>query len=637
MTIREDVEVAFQASGLGAMSSALSGVTGVVQNLLSVVNPLNLALGSLGGGLTLAGISSVGSEYENLRIQMAQTMRFMGRGGASFGDALVSADNTIQQIYTAAAALPGEAEDYALALRMAGADVNRAVGDYQQSFDLIKNMTAVGVSMSRSSAETAMILTNALNTQRGMLEQGSDYTRDLVNSMRNIPQYANITVQSFNAMRLEDRVRIMQQLVGQYGDMIAASSSTMEAVGGAFATLSRQMFRLSTADIFAGMTRSLGIVNSMFVDANGQLTYLGRLITTVGDQIGTRIGGAMERVAQAMADVAANTQTLLRDLTDSSLVATLDRMITAGASIGEAGMRGAGIISGGQQLGPDGASARGFSFLEQLEPTAQMLATFGSMVSSTTSLLIATAQAYGALYNFLAGIVVGIMPGLTEGLAALWNGAAVLLTQFMNIVGFVIDGLAPGFNMLATGIGSLFQGIMSILIPVIVVLGTALLTAVDVVLQYLTPVLNFLVSVIGAVINALGQLLSWIGTTISAGVDEMLQSAPALGNDTASPTHHLREMLQGLSASLEGVAEGAGGAGTAGAADAAAATAARPTPGGRGGGGVHQDFRNSRFEIQQKFEEGFDPDRIAVAFANDLGRVGERRLQSGFEPLFGVR
>lgn len=52
---------------------------------------------------------------------------------------------------------------------------------------------------------------------------------------------------------------------------------------------------------------------------------------------------------------------------------------------------------------------------------------------------------------------------------------------------------------------------------------------------------------------------------------------------------------------------------------------------------VNQDFRGSRFEITQAFAEGFDPDRIAATFANDLASLGERRLQSGLAPVFSVR
>jgi hypothetical protein len=54
-------------------------------------------------------------------------------------------------------------------------------------------------------------------------------------------------------------------------------------------------------------------------------------------------------------------------------------------------------------------------------------------------------------------------------------------------------------------------------------------------------------------------------------------------------------------------------------------------------GQVYQDFRNSRFDITQKFAEGFDPDRIAVGFANDIASLGEKKLSSGFTPLGSIR
>jgi hypothetical protein len=47
------------------------------------------------------------------------------------------------------------------------------------------------------------------------------------------------------------------------------------------------------------------------------------------------------------------------------------------------------------------------------------------------------------------------------------------------------------------------------------------------------------------------------------------------------------------------------------------------------------DFRGSKFDIKQEFAEGFDPDRIAAVFSNDLAKLGERRLQSGLSPIFG--
>jgi len=47
------------------------------------------------------------------------------------------------------------------------------------------------------------------------------------------------------------------------------------------------------------------------------------------------------------------------------------------------------------------------------------------------------------------------------------------------------------------------------------------------------------------------------------------------------------------------------------------------TPDGRTS--LNQDFRYSRFDIRQMFAEGFDPDRIAVGFAESIGKIGAMR------------
>ena len=54
-------------------------------------------------------------------------------------------------------------------------------------------------------------------------------------------------------------------------------------------------------------------------------------------------------------------------------------------------------------------------------------------------------------------------------------------------------------------------------------------------------------------------------------------------------------------------------------------------------GGTNYDFRGSTFRIEQNFAEGMEPDRVAVAFTNDIAKLGERRLQSNFQPLFSTK
>jgi hypothetical protein len=52
---------------------------------------------------------------------------------------------------------------------------------------------------------------------------------------------------------------------------------------------------------------------------------------------------------------------------------------------------------------------------------------------------------------------------------------------------------------------------------------------------------------------------------------------------------------------------------------------------------TEMNFPNARFDITQNFAEGFDPDRIAVAFANDLSSLGEMGSSSTFAPIAAVR
>lgn len=66
----------------------------------------------------------------------------------------------------------------------------------------------------------------------------------------------------------------------------------------------------------------------------------------------------------------------------------------------------------------------------------------------------------------------------------------------------------------------------------------------------------------------------------------------------------------------------------------ATAAASRETPDARDKQ-PNFDFRGSHFDIKQAFSD-VDPDRIAVAFANDLAGLGEKRVQSSFSPLWAV-
>jgi len=51
---------------------------------------------------------------------------------------------------------------------------------------------------------------------------------------------------------------------------------------------------------------------------------------------------------------------------------------------------------------------------------------------------------------------------------------------------------------------------------------------------------------------------------------------------------------------------------------------------------INQDFRGSKFSIEQKFATGFDPGRVLTAVREDAAALAQRRLTAGNTPLFGA-
>jgi len=643
--VTQRVRVEFQEVSSGFMT-ALGGMGEALSRVTSMVNSLNVAIAGIGAGAALAGVAAVGSEYEDLRIQMAQTMRFMGRGGDTFADALESADRAIQQVYTAAAALPGEAEDYARALQLAGANVDRATGSYQKSFDLIRQMTAIGITMGHSAEETAHLLSSALQTQRGMLEMTSSYTVELINAMRELPGYANITTQQFNRMSLEERVRLMTEVTGQFDDMLQESAGTWSAVSGAAASTFRTLFRMASVPLFESMTESLERVSTAFIDADGNMTDLGRGVIAIGEALSSALGSALEYVTQLFADLAANARSFVQALADSPIVQMIDRManglesavgaMDVGGMAGAAGGAfGAGAAIAATTTGPVGAImvALGAGFanlLTRTEAVSRILDALGSIGETLVGVLGPILGYFSTLGQIVGGLLAGVLPGLLEGISMLLEPILAFATGMITIVDYVYGTVAPGIEAFGSAIGNLLRGIASILAPIIRLVGHIMLTVYDTIASFLAPAINFLVELISLVIDALGDLLNFIGEVIGEAINAVLPEETA---EERPETRRFREMLDGLADSMAATA-----AATDEATEATRETTRAPTaPGGRGGGRIVQDFRGSRFDIQQRFEEGFDPDRIAVAFANDLGRIGTRRLQSGLEPAFGVR
>lgn len=582
---------------LGNITNALNGAQVATQKLTGLLNPLNMALGAIGAGLSFDKMLDIGSAFENQSIKMAQTAKLMGMGGETFADAMETAKGMIAQVNTAAAALPGEAEDYSTALEMAGFTVQKATGDYQKTFNLIKDITAITISNQRGSAEAANQLNKMLNADRGLLELQNDYSMKLIQNMRSIPGYVNLTAASFNALKLPERVKLVEQLSGTFKDMLDASSSTLDAIKGASMTIFKEITRNATAPMFDGWKQGLVAINGLLMKADGSLTPLSQRIVFIGDLLSTKVVESVKAIGEM-------------DLSQlGTLVGGLAAMGAGGGGI--AGAMLSPIVLAGATLG---------KLAENTDFVSAAFDSLNGILSGLEPVGVLLTSVFDRMTTFLAGAVEGILPSVLDALDRITPAVVWLLQVFEGISAIIFERLTPTFEALWTQISIFFKGVGDFVVPLLKGLGMtiwALWTVID----------DYLIGAIKGVIRVFGQLFEWVGKFLSWAGEQLNWAVQQIG-DPVDPSEKqgkksfLDELMAAFSAPVGG--------------SLGAAPKAPKAPDKRATTGMVQDFRYSRFEISQKFEEGYDPDRIATAFANDLAKVGEQRSQSGFAPLFSV-
>jgi hypothetical protein len=585
---------------LAQITRAFEGGQLAIAKTTSLLNPLNAALGLIGAGLSFDRMLDIGSKFENQTLKMAQTAKLMGIGGETFATAMETAKGMIQQVNVAAAALPGEAEDYTTALEMAGFTVNQATGDYQKTFGLIKDITAITISNQRSAAEGASQLNKMLNADRGLLELQNDYSMKLIQNMRAIPGYVNLTTTSFNNMKLAERVQLVEKLSGTYKDMIDQSSNTLDAIKGASMTMFKEITRQATAPLFDGWKEGLKAVNALFMQADGALTPLAEKVVHIGNVLSTKIVEGAKS---------------LGELSMPQAGALLGGLGGLGGAIGAGGLGGAAAVLAplvlvGETLGK---LATDTEFLDSvfvsINQTFEALAPIGSLVVSV----------FDRLSTQLAEGVSIVLPAVLDSLARI-SAPVVWLAQVFDDIGRrIAEQLAPTMTALWIQISIFARGVGDFVVPLLKGFGFVIWKAWEVIEGPLVGSIRLVIRVFGQLFEWVGKFLSWAGEQLNWAVQQTM----AADVETGGPT--TKGLLQGI---LDAFRSPEGGV--------LGAPKAPVAPNKRAQTGMVQDFRFSRFEISQKFEEGYDPDRIAVAFANDLGKLGEQRSQSAFAPLFSV-
>lgn len=629
--VKRVVQTDFIANGsrfsgpVQAMSSQASGLGSMLTSTVGIVGMLGGAVAGLGVGAALKGVAKLHSEFESTTLALGGMFAALG-ASKDFASGMKDAAATQKAITQAAAALPGEAEDYIAVFRAGLPSIQGAMGaTIKDAYQFTNKFTAITSVLQIQSDQVARDLPRLLAAEKGAAGGHNITWTRMLPFIKTLPGAADMTATKFNNMSAAARGALLQQLVNgkQFTDMLDAAGNTWDSQIGALASNSRMIVREMTGPLFEGMKGGLKFVNDLFYTGTGEATQLTKTIITLGNIVSSRLVDSFKSAFVWAQKIGTSLVGVGEKIMQSPAFARLmggatNMMDTAKQVFGDGG----GIEAGGlAALGPlVGGLVDAFARPGLLE---SVVAPLGAAFSKLTQLIAPFQLAMGAAQGVFGDLFFAVLPPIARLFLDIIGPIVDFAGGLLAIGSYIFTTLRPALQSLWAAVGYVIDAVGTVLHNYLRLLGGAILWVFN-------RVKGPLMSVVGFMIKALTTLYNVIAVVVSKLGGELGKLADTLFGPEAADEGGGTDFLAGIKKALDD-------ANKKGDAQAnAEKAAARNTPAARGGGKTVQDFRNSRFDITQKFAEGYDPDRIAVAFAQDIGRIGEQRLQSGFEPAFVV-
>ncbi len=561
------------------------------------------------------------------------------------------ARGTIQTMTQLAATLPGEVDDYMQSFSMNLAHVSKASGmTTGRAANLISQLTAGGIAAGIDSGQAARDLMQFLTvgphiTDRSWVEVWANFARDPRTGRR-------LQQTDISRMNANQRVRVLEDIASQLGPLMNATGDSWDAVLGTFKSGMHEMRLQMTEPIFKEFKNLLNGANRQLGNFMGYVGRGGEFIAK------TFSGKVLARATQGL------------DVLGSEIFkfanGPLQNLIGDGAAIWSMVKRNAGLVQG--YFAP---MLRGGGGVLRRQWDAHGM-TAGSAATMGLSLMVGRSLGmmfgpWGAIIGsvltrmFVNGQLNQTFLALGRAAAFLWPslvalGSVVLRTwdAFSSMIGLILSTVLPVF---VTSIGTGLNFI-------IIMLTAAFNLVVNVVLMVFYPIfivlavafqgLMMVVQVVMALFQALVGVLGTGSTTTADFIDALAwcteklnEFTRSLQSDTNYLLHEMGLMSDGeYNASQASLRASSNRTPPGWMADLErAVNAIKNIPGVDGRAGrqppqprphTSQDFRYSRFDITQRFAEGFDPDRVASAFASELEALSENRMESGFQPAFST-
>jgi len=635
-TVFKVTGVAAAASGMRTMAGAARSAGGAVAGLVRTATSLPALLGAGIAAMGVAGLASLHSEAEDTSNVLAGMFSTFGVS-SDFNQGLTMAQQTMNDIVAAAGPLPGEAQQYIDTFQAGFANFQARFGtDVHAAMEFSNQLTAVASSLNVPAQEISSGIARLTASRGGAGEMIPMWRRILpyVNAYRTSMHQSVLDTHSFNALSQQQRINLLANTTHTRAmrDMIQHASGSWSAMSGALASSGKMMARMATEPLFEAAKSSLQGLNDLLVDSNGQMTQFARGIVDAGRGISGGLIGEFQRLVSGAAG--GHTSRVLQTRTAPEFAPLF-------SAIGRTG--------GGFERLAHAVDAAG-GFLTSLGAAALpgVISGLTSLTDGFTSFLTNASRplegAFTTIENVLSGPlgsafgdIVDVTGGLLkDGLTALGTDLGELAHTVANATLTISDwahGMSDWLNKtlgISTGgfHGTAHEFFSDVADTIRSVAGTTIMghaggagnwTGLNGPSHHSTAAFNEMMAQInvlthgirGATGHDVGvPALTVAASTATEELGNLGASAHGWGSEFAEHAAHLREERRRRQA--------------AGA------------PGGRGGAGTVNDFRHSRFDISQKFAEGYSADRIAIAFAHDLEHVAEHRLQGNLDHAMTV-
>lgn len=632
---------AFQAAGKAFdISKIVAG--GVSQGIAS--------LRSFAGTIQQYGgqIADVGQKAEQARISLAGILSGQGLS-ADFNSGLKDADAALEKIRKDADALPGSAQEFQEAFQTAASAIGTAKLPLNDYIEFVDKATAAGKIFGQDAAQSGRDIALLVEGRAGMD----------VGLWSKLAPYMGMSVaqaEKFNKLKPEERMEKLLSVVGKgakdpgkLGDMIAAYGDTWDAITSTITSFKDNLFKLGTAPIFKLMKTWAKDTGAWLSSHEKQLNDLVTLVGTGLADAFAKVGEALSGVSVWMDKIASSP--FMGEVIKSLTSAAGSISEAAGGSFGsEKGRAGtAGVLIGGglaMSIAAPIAAALGVgiapvtaslilvaggleAFLEHTTAVAETSGSLAGIVTSLASVIGPTRDAFGAVAVILGDLFAAVLPSVVEAfdsvvgtITSVWNAVMAVLVPILEIarpIMAIIFAVTEAVLRIVVFIMKVFMAPLKVMSSVFLVVGKLLN-------KYIVPVFQFLYEIISTFISDLMGWMSDLGWSfdtaisgLSGGIERFLDILPTATEKADEQT----AMMGGADAIAEAVKAVEG------------ETFTYKTPGEKPT--TVNDFRGSTINVQQRFAEGFDADRVSVAFVDDLVKLGERRVQSGLATPFAVR